>query len=200
MRNHVVHRLALAAALSLSLVTGCAVRLRPYRDWDRPGISFPSGNSVAAGSLRAYIVQTNRRLDPSLVERIAVAVVREADAVGLDPKVVAGLIAHESSFNPRAVSSSGALGLGQLLPGTARWLGVQDPYNPEQNIAGICKYLRTLHGSDSASPDWIRILASYRLGQGTIQRAMAATGTIPAVGQDYARDILGRAQRIASLG
>ncbi|MBC7541604.1 MAG: lytic transglycosylase domain-containing protein [Candidatus Sericytochromatia bacterium] len=154
---------------------------------------------LPSGSLRAFIRLTNRGLPAEMMDRIAVALVRECDRNDLDPRVVAALIAHESSFNPRAVSSSGALGLGQLMPGTARWLGVQDSFDPDQNIAGICRYLRTLNERGAKDPDWIIILASYRLGQGTVKRALETTRAIPAVGRDYARDILGRASRITSL-
>ena len=50
------------------------------------------------------------------------------------------LISHESAWNPRARSRAGAIGLGQLMPATARGLGV-DPYDPVQNLEGAAKYL-----------------------------------------------------------
>ena len=187
-------RTGLALGLGLILLTGCPARQRRDAEWDRPGANLP------AGSLRAFIRQTNRSLSPDMLNRIAETVVQECDRTGIDARVVAALIAHESSFNPQAVSPSGAIGLGQLMPGTARWLGVQDPYNPEQNIAGICKYLYSLDDRRPGSQDWVYILASYRLGQGTVKQALRSSGTIPSVGQDYARDILGRASRITQLG
>jgi soluble lytic murein transglycosylase-like protein len=136
-----------------------------------------------------------------MVDRIAFALVRECEAHRLDPRVVAALISRESSFNPKATNpSGGARGLGQLMPDTARWLGVQDPYDPDQNIAGICKYLAHLRDRWAGGTDWVKILASYRLGQGTIKRSIETTGTIPPVGLEYAQEVLGRASRITSLG
>ena len=60
---------------------------------------------------------------------------------GLDPDLFLRQINQESGFNPKAVSSAGAIGLGQLMPNTARELGV-DPTDPEQNLEGAARYMR----------------------------------------------------------
>lgn len=60
---------------------------------------------------------------------------------GLSGSLLAGLVRAESAFDPRAVSSTGAVGLGQLMPATARFLRVDDPYDPEQNLNGSARYL-----------------------------------------------------------
>jgi soluble lytic murein transglycosylase-like protein len=68
---------------------------------------------------------------------------QKADAVGLDPDLAKAVVKAESGFNPKAVSPKGAIGLMQLMPETARTLGV-NPHDPAQNVeAGAC-YLRDL--------------------------------------------------------
>jgi len=78
-----------------------------------------------------------------------------------------GLVSQESAWNPRAVSRSGAQGLGQLMPATAKELGVGDPFNPEQNLDGAARYLRQQldrFGSMDLA------LAAYNAGPGSVER------------------------------
>jgi soluble lytic murein transglycosylase-like protein len=60
---------------------------------------------------------------------------------GLHPSLLAGLVRAESAFNPRAVSWAGAQGLGQLMPSTALDLGVENPFDPAENLDGSAHYL-----------------------------------------------------------
>ncbi len=91
-----------------------------------------------------------------------------AQRYGVDPALLAGLIRAESGFNPNARSSTGALGLGQLMPATARGLGVTNPLDPAQSIAGAARYLsdqlRTFGG------DVTKAVAAYNAGPGAVQR------------------------------
>jgi len=83
------------------------------------------------------------RIDQAARERFDHAVVRHAQRQGVDPDLVRAVIKHESAWNAAARSHKGAIGLMQLMPETARLLGV-DPVDPEQNIAGGVRYLADL--------------------------------------------------------
>jgi hypothetical protein len=77
---------------------------------------------------------------PAAGRRFAAAIEQAASAAGIDPKLLAAVTWSESGFNPAAVSGAGAVGLTQLMPGTAAGLGV-DPADPAQNLAGGARYL-----------------------------------------------------------
>ncbi len=81
---------------------------------------------------------------PRGAERYADLINRYASQNGLDPALVTRLIEVESNFDPRSVSRRGAQGLMQLMPGTAAELGVENPLDPESNIAGGTRYLADL--------------------------------------------------------
>lgn len=87
---------------------------------------------------------------------------------GLDANLFESLIHAESNFRPDAVSSKGAIGLTQLMPQTARSLGVSDPYDPQQNLDGGARYLsgllRQFNGDERLA------LAAYNAGPGAVKR------------------------------
>lgn len=86
---------------------------------------------------------------------------------GVDPKLLTLVAERESGFNPRAVSSAGAQGLMQLMPATARGLGVADPFDPAQAIDGAARLLRG-HLDTFGSVDLA--LAAYNAGPGNVRR------------------------------
>ncbi len=96
-------------------------------------------------------------------------VARAAERYNLAPELVRAVIRAESSFNPVAVSPAGAQGLMQLMPGTARDMGVSDPFDPEQNVFGGTRYLRMM--LDRYDGDLDKALAAYNWGPGNLDRS-----------------------------
>ena len=107
---------------------------------------------------------------------------------GIDPALVNAVIEVESAWNPRARSRKNALGLMQLLPETASRLGVKDPFDPRENIAGGIRYLRFL--LDRFAGDLRLALAGYNAGE----KVVAARGDIPPYPETraYVKHVLAR--------
>jgi soluble lytic murein transglycosylase-like protein len=125
-------------------------------------------------------------------ELIARAIAYHAKQNGVDPFLVAAMIRVESGFDPIAISSAGACGLMQLMPGTSRSLGVSDPFDPVENVAGGTRYLREqIDGFGSIS----LALAAYNAGPQTVRDY----GGIPPYRetQAYVRRVLDQYQKYA---
>ena len=87
---------------------------------------------------------------------------------GVDPRLVAAVASRESAWNPNAVSPAGACGIMQLMPATARFLGLADLFDPRANIFAGTHYLRTL--LDTFHGDLDLALAAYNAGPGAVQK------------------------------
>jgi soluble lytic murein transglycosylase-like protein len=103
--------------------------------------------------------------DPNDVRALARAAARRH---GVDPALVLAVISVESNFRTDAVSHKGAQGLMQLMPGTARELGVKDPLDPAANLDGGTRYLNALLRQYDG--DLKRALAAYNAGAGAVNR------------------------------
>jgi soluble lytic murein transglycosylase-like protein len=108
---------------------------------------------------------------------------------GIDPALLKGLVSQESGFNPSARSGAGAVGLTQLMPGTASALGVTNPLDPAQSLQGGAKYLR--EQLDRFGGDQTLALAAYNAGPGAVQKY----GGVPpyAETQNYVTSVMSKA-------
>jgi len=98
---------------------------------------------------------------------------RTAREAGVHPELAYAVAAVESSFDPRALSPKGAIGLMQLMPATAERFGVADPFDPTDNVKGGVKFLRYL--LDLFEGDVRLALAAYNAGE----NAVLALGRVP---------------------
>jgi soluble lytic murein transglycosylase-like protein len=99
-----------------------------------------------------------------------VLVTKAADDWGLPPALLHLVAKAESGYNNGAVSPKGAIGIMQLMPGTAAALNA-DPNNPEQNVEAGARYLRELLVQYKDHPDQLRLaLAAYNAGPGAVKR------------------------------
>jgi len=116
-----------------------------------------------------------------------------ANQHGVSSPLVKAVMHVESAFNAAAISRKGAMGLMQLMPDTARLMGVKRPFDPTENINGGVRYLASLLARYGA--DKVRALAAYNAGPGAVDRY----GGVPPYAETkaYVRDVLAMESEIA---
>ncbi len=159
-------RVANLAAVAPKAASGDDAGPSPLAEWaqpasepNRPGETWSAtvrGPSGRSRRLPAQIVNLVKR------QNLARVIEKYARRYGVDEDLVWAVIRQESGFNPDAVSPKGAMGLMQLMPGTAARLGVSDAFDVEQNIAGGIKYLERC--LSQFNQDVCLALAAYNAG------------------------------------
>ena len=136
--------------------------------------------SEAAPIYASYIMRRNGRLSEREALKIAEGVIGFSVKYGVDARLIMAMVMCESGFNPNAVSRTGAMGLGQLMPGTARGLGVGNAFDSNENLYGTVKLIRGhldkyKRQTGDEYEGLILALAAYNAGGG----AVAKHGGVP---------------------
>jgi len=134
------------------------------------------GTPLRAASLRGGLAATAARASgeasrdktQTQVEGFRALIEQAAKRYNLDGALLAAVVHVESGGNPKAVSPAGAQGLTQLMPSTAQYLGVQNPFDPAQSLDGAAKYLRKLLGQFAGNV--AKALAAYNAGEGNVKK------------------------------
>ena len=147
--------------------------------------------------VRRVMVTSKRPAPPKSVATVgSVGIAQAVDQIAaehaLPPLLIHSVIKVESDYDPNAVSPKGALGLMQLMPDTARRLGVADVFDPVDNIRGGAKYLR--HLLDLYNGNYPLALAAYNAGEAAVQKY----GTVPPYAETL--NYLTRIERLRAAG
>ena len=162
------------------LSSGCAASIKSNRA--NVGNNLPSNlSSTNVDSQNPYLVHSslerltnfinsyNKNLGYDRARLIADAILQASNTYRVNYRVVTALVAIESGFRADAQSPSGAMGLGQLMPATARGLEVSDPFDPQDNLNGAVKLLRTHLEKFNGNINYV--LGAYKMGAGTVSRS-----------------------------
>ncbi len=136
--------------------------------------------------LKSFVLRYGKNIPESDAGQISESVVRHSRRFDVNPRLVAALIARESRFNKYAISSSGAQGLGQLLPSTSKNLSISDPFDIDQNVMGTVRYMRSMLDRFSGPNKVPYAIAGYFEGPNSVAR----NGGFAPKSKDYVEDIL----------
>jgi soluble lytic murein transglycosylase-like protein len=169
-----VVRWTLSSVVAVALLSPCPI-------WgDDLAEKFRSISSM----LNGHIAIARPEPKPQVaVHRYQKAITKAGTRWQIDPLLIASIIRHESAFNPDAVSQKGACGLMQLMPETAKEMGVTAIFDPYQNINGGTRYIRMMH--DRYRGDLFKTLLAYNAGPTRVD-----TDRIPEESKIYANNVL----------
>ena len=150
------------------------------------GLGGVTGAIAAPAPIAPIGMPLAAECDPLPASEVESLVGETSERDGVSADLLRSVIKQESGFRPCAVSSKGAMGLMQLMPGTAGQLGILDPFDPISNLDGGARFLKQLltrYGGDVP-----KALGAYNAGPAKVD----ATGAVPAIPEtvDYVRQIL----------
>ncbi len=161
------------------------------------GQSTPQNWNLAASKATpvyaGFIKKQNPKLSDREAYKIAQGVIGFSLQHGVDARLIMAIVMVESGFDPASTSNKGAMGLGQLMPETAKWMNVSNAYDTNENLYGSVKLMRHLLESYQTSTgdsyrSLVLALAAYNAGEGAVKRA----GGVPyASTQRYVDRIIG---------
>ena len=138
--------------------------------------------------MEKIIRKYNRNIPQYEVDQIKTAVNLYGREKDIDPRLILAVMARESGFDPYAVSTSGAVGLGQIMPFNYSDLGISNPNDINQNVKGTVYYLKQKMSDWSGAPNQLELsLASYLKGTGDIRRA---NGQMDEHTRNYVEEVL----------
>ncbi|HYS55884.1 MAG TPA: lytic transglycosylase domain-containing protein [Thermoanaerobaculia bacterium] len=131
-------------------------------------VSLRTSRSLRYASFGDSVYDSSAQVNSALPVYLANAIGDAARKHGVDPRLLVAVANRESRLNPNAISPVGACGVMQLMPATARYLGIKNIFDARENVFGGAKYLRTL--LDTFHGDLDLTLAAYNAGPGAVEK------------------------------